>query len=210
MAKEHLKGSNDELNAIFQKRCQQEMSAERKKLLAEHRLSPTMIMAIPALTQLPVFVLSSLVFTRMTQAPSGLDAESFWTLTSLVNPDPTATIPVVLGLVTFANVESSNWFITDAQKARQEKVDRWNADKRAQGHIVLEPKKLVQNGLRMLSVGRILVAAMVPGAVEIYWLASASFGLLQSWVFDYLERRRAMRSTPTKPKSSSLKPLRII
>jgi mitochondrial inner membrane protein COX18 len=146
------------------------MAAERKKLLSQHRLSPTMIMAIPALTQLPVFVLSSLVFTRITQAPSGLDAESFWTLTSLVNPDPTATIPVIIGLITLANVESSHWFITDAQKARQEKVDKWNAEKRAQGHIVLEPKKLVKNGLQLLSGGRILVAALVPGVSDRVWL----------------------------------------
>lgn len=122
-----------------------------------------MIMAVPALTQLPLFVLSSLVFTKIAQAPSVLESESFWTITSLVNPDPTLTIPVVIGLLTLANVESSRWFITAEQKAREEKVDKWNADKRAQGHMVLEPKKMVQNGLRVLSVGRILIAAMVPG-----------------------------------------------
>lgn len=140
-----------------------QVKAERKKLLSENKISPAMIMAIPAITQLPVFVLSSLVFARIAQAPSVLDSESFWTLTSLVNPDPTATIPVVIGLITLANVESSRWFITAEQQARQEKVEKWNAEKRAQGHTVIEPKKIVQNGLRILSVGRILIAAMVPG-----------------------------------------------
>lgn len=120
-------------------------------------------MAIPALTQLPVFVFSSLVFSRLVQPPSVLDSETFLTLTSLVNPDPTATIPVLIGMITFANVESAKWFISDALKSRQEKVEKWNAEKRAQGHTVIEPKKIVQNALRVMSVGRILIAAVVPG-----------------------------------------------
>jgi inner membrane protein COX18 len=120
-------------------------------------------MAVPVLTQLPVFVFSSLVFARLTQPPSVLDSETFMTLTSLVNPDPTAAIPVLIGMITFANVESAKWFISDAQKSRQEKVERWNAEKRAQGDTVIEPKKIVQNVLRVMSVGRILIAAMVPG-----------------------------------------------
>ena len=120
-------------------------------------------MAVPALTQLPVFVLSSLVFARLTQPPSVLDSETFLTLTSLVNPDPTATIPILIGMMTFANVESSKWFITDEQKSRQDKVEEWNEKRRAQGHIVIEPRKMVQNALRVMSVGRILIAAMVPG-----------------------------------------------
>jgi len=120
-------------------------------------------MAVPALTQLPLFVFSSLVFSRLTQPPSVLDSETFLTLTSLVNPDPTATIPILIGMITFANVESVKWFITDAQKSRQEKVEKWNAEKRARGDTVIEPKKIVQNALRVMSVGRILIAAMVPG-----------------------------------------------
>jgi len=66
-------------------------------------------------------------------------------------------------MITFANVESVKWFITDAQKSRQEKVEKWNAEKRARGDTVIEPKKIVQNVLRVMSVGRILIAAMVPG-----------------------------------------------
>lgn len=120
-------------------------------------------MAIPVLTQLPVFVLSSIVFSRLTQPPSVLDSETFLTLTSLVNPDPTATIPVLIGMITLANVESAKWFVSDAQKSRQGKVEKWNEERRARGHTVVEPKKIVQNVLRVMSVGRILIAAMVPG-----------------------------------------------
>ena len=80
-----------------------------------------------------------------------------------MNPDPTAAIPILIGMITFANVESAKWFISDNQKSRQEKVENWNAEKRAQGHTVIEPRKIVQNALRVMSVGRILIAAVVPG-----------------------------------------------
>jgi len=120
-------------------------------------------MAIPVLTQLPVFVFSSLVFSQLTQPPSILDSETFLTLTSLVNPDPTVTIPVLIGMITFANVESAKWFVSDAQERREEKVEKWNAEKRARGEIVIAPKEILQNALRVMSVGRILIAAVVPG-----------------------------------------------
>ena len=182
MAKEGVKGTKEELNAIYSKRFNEVVSAwclyassgvlpltwfqanaRRKELLSKHGVSPALVMAIPILTQLPVFVFSSLVFSRLTQPPSVLDSETFLTLTSLVNPDPTATIPILIGMITFANVESAKWFISAAQKGRQEKVEKWNAGKRAQGHTVVEPKKIVQNVLRVMSVGRILIAAVVPG-----------------------------------------------
>lgn len=126
-------------------------------------MPPALIMAIPVLTQLPVFVFSSLVFSQLTQPPSVLDSETFLTLTSLVNPDPTVAIPVLIGMITFANVESAKWFVSDAQERREEKVEKWNAEKRARGEIVIAPKEIVQNALRVMSVGRILIAAVVPG-----------------------------------------------
>ena len=132
-------------------------------MLSEHGVPPALIMAIPVLTQLPVFVFSSLVFSQLTQPPSVLDSETFLTLTSLVNPDPTVAIPVLIGMITFANVESAKWFVSDAQERREEKVEKWNAEKRARGEIVIAPKEIVQNALRVMSVGRILIAAVVPG-----------------------------------------------
>jgi len=56
-------------------------------------------------------------------------------------------------MITFANVESAKWFITDREKSRQEKVEKWNEEKRAQMHTVIEPKKILQNALRVMSVG---------------------------------------------------------
>ena len=115
------------------------------------------------LTQLPVFILTSAVLAQASRSPTPFDSESFLTLTSLAHADPTATLPVVLGLVTLANVESSRWFMTEKERERERKVDQWTAEKRAKGHFILQPKKYIQSSLRLLSLGRIIVGALVPG-----------------------------------------------
>jgi mitochondrial inner membrane protein COX18 len=143
------------------------MIARRKALFVEHRCHPWLTMLIPPLTQLPLFVLSSISLSRISQPPTVFDSESFLTLTSLAHADPTATLPIALGLITLANVESSSspsgWFVSDAMKARDELAQKQIAEKRAQGLVVLEPRKIVQSALRLLSVGRILIGAVVPG-----------------------------------------------
>jgi len=131
--------------------------------------------------------------SRLSQPPTVFDSESFLTLTSLSHAEPTATLPIVLGIMTLANVESSRWFISEAAKEKEEVEQKRVAEKRAQGLVVLEPRKIVQSGLRILSVGRILIGSVVPGSVLLYWVSSATFGLLQTWVFDYWERQRSNR-----------------
>lgn len=142
------------------------MIARRKELFTKHRCHPWLTMAIAPLTQLPLFVGSSMLLSRLSQPPSAFDAESFLTLTSLAHADPTAALPIALGLVTLANVESASslrWFGSAEAKAREERERRRVEEKRAQGHIVLEPRRIVQSALRLLSVGRILIGAVVPG-----------------------------------------------
>jgi hypothetical protein len=207
-------------------------------------------MLIPPLTQLPVFVGSSMFLARLSQAPnSAFDSEAFLTLTSLAHPDPTAALPIALGMITLANVESSRWFVSAVVREREDAERERVAEQRAQGRIVLEPRKIVQSGLRLLSVGRILIGAVVPGvratlpllivislpfivlvlrktrqsdicigsflpmltpyadfgegglfliliffsfqSVVLYWVSSATFGLLQTWLFDYWDRRKS-------------------
>jgi hypothetical protein len=144
-----------------------QMIARRKELFTKHRCHHWLTMAIAPLTQLPLFVGSSMFLSRLSQAPSSaFDAEAFLTLTSLAHADPTAALPIALGLVTLANVESSSslrWFGSAEAKEREERERRRVEEKRAQGHIVLEPRRIVQSALRLLSVGRILIGAVVPG-----------------------------------------------
>ncbi|KAI0251285.1 60Kd inner membrane protein-domain-containing protein [Lactifluus subvellereus] len=191
MRVEQARGTKEELRRMYSERVKKAMTARRNALFAEHRCRPWLTMLVPPLTQLPLFVGSSMFLSRLSQPPTAFDSESFLTLTSLAHADPTATLPIALGMVTLANVESSRWFVSAVAKERDELEQKQIAEKRAQGHVVLEPRKIVQSGLRLLSVGRILVGAVVPGSVVLYWLSSATFGLLQSWVFDYWEKRRS-------------------
>lgn len=128
-------------------------------------------MAIPIITQVPLFMGFSIVLNRLSQAPTPFDSESFLMLSTLAHADPTATLPIALGLITLANVESSRWFMTDAQRERQEKVQKWKEDRIARGETVIEPQKIIKSALRLISVGRIVVATMVPGVS----MASAHF-----------------------------------
>ncbi|KAA1466325.1 hypothetical protein DENSPDRAFT_25878 [Dentipellis sp. KUC8613] len=197
MRQERVRGSKDELREQFTKRVQKALKARRSELLAKHHCNPIATMLIPPVTQLPVFAGTSIMLSNISQPPTVFDSESFLTLTSLSHADPTATLPIVLGLITLANVESSRWFMSPAGVARERQEEKRVAEKRAQGHLVIEPRKIVQFGLRTLSVGRILIGAVVPGGVVLYWVSSATFGLFQTWVFDWWERRRArLRPAP--------------
>jgi mitochondrial inner membrane protein COX18 len=139
------------------------MVVRRNELYARHRCRPWLTMLIPPLTQLPVFVGSSMFLSRLSQPPTAFDSESFLTLASLAHPDPTVALPIALGVITLANVESSRWFISTAAREQEEAAQKRVAEQRAQGRFVLEPRKIVQSGLRFLSVGRILISAVVPG-----------------------------------------------
>lgn len=178
-------------------------------------------MAIPPLTQLPVFVGCSVVLAHVSQHPTPLDSESFLTLSTLVHPDPTAALPIALGFITLANVESSRWFMTDQQREREAKVQTWKEEKIAKGERVIEPQKIIKSALRLVSIGRILIATMVPGvellslscgfldsspsqSVVLYWVTSATFGLVQTWLLDYWELQRKRRLGASASSSSPL------
>lgn len=190
MQKAGVRGTKEQIQAAHGKRVKQLLTTRRQQLFSEYRCTPGFTMAIPIITQVPLFMGFSIVLNRLSQAPTPFDSESFLTLSTLAHADPTATLPIALGLITLANVESSRWFITDAQRERQEKVQKWKEDRVARGETVIEPQKIIKSALRLISVGRIVVATMVPGGVVLYWVTSATFGLVQTWIMDYWELRR--------------------
>ncbi|KAJ7180191.1 60Kd inner membrane protein-domain-containing protein [Mycena crocata] len=168
------------LQQIHLARMKAQVQAESKRLIAKHKCHPFLSMAVSPATQLPVFVVMTAMFSRLAQAPTPFDSEAFFTLTSLNHSDPTWTLPIILGLVTMANVESNNWLLTAVQRDRMRKAE----EKRAKlGGI--QPSKIMKNVLNGLSVVRIIWAAVSPGSVVLYWTTSATFGLLQTWVLDY-------------------------
>jgi len=192
MRKDGFRGTREEAMAEHAKRAQPMLKARQKELCKEHNCTVLPTMLIPVVSQLPLFVGLSMVFGRASIPPSVLDSESFLTLTSLTHGDPTLTLPIALGVVTFANVDASRWFMTPEALAREQRQAEFNAKKRAAGESVFEPRKIFQNTLRLASVGRILIAALVPGSVQLYWLTSAVCGLFQTWAIDWWDHRRRM------------------
>ncbi|KAJ7283551.1 60Kd inner membrane protein-domain-containing protein [Mycena rebaudengoi] len=174
-------------------RMVEKVKSERKRLIAEHKCHPLPSILVSPATQLPVFVLMSMMFNRLARDPTPFDSEAFLTLTSLSQPDPTWTLPIILGMVTMANVESSNWLMTAVQRDRMRRLQEQQAQKlAAAGKPDIQPKNIIKSALNGLSVVRILLAAVSPGSVVLYWTTSATFGLLQTWVLDY---RPAEKST---------------
>ncbi|KAE9389621.1 hypothetical protein BT96DRAFT_967944 [Gymnopus androsaceus JB14] len=180
MQKEGLLQDKDTRGKIHAKRCHDIMKAKSKELVKTYKCSTVPTTLIPAI------------------------AQSFLTLSTLNHPDPTFTLPVIVGLVTMANVESSTWFMNATEKEalraneakRAEMVaksqDRWSM-------VKLNLVKNVKDSMRILSVLRIGLASIAPGAVVLYWVTSATFGLVQTWLVNWLDmrwRRKLVASTP--------------
>jgi len=178
------------------------MTIRRRQLLRQQNCHPLGTFLLPVMTQLPLFFGSSAVLNHLSQSPTPFDSESFMTLTNLSHVDPTTAFPIVLGLLTLANIESSGWFMTDAQRHKKATVGAKLEKSTEAGEITFEWSKIMKSGLRFASVGRILMASIVPGGVVLYWISSAAFGLLQTWAFDYWSwRRQQHQSTPSEPHS---------
>ncbi|KAI0702879.1 60Kd inner membrane protein-domain-containing protein [Cytidiella melzeri] len=204
MKKDGFKGSREEAIKEHAKRAQPILKARQKELCREHKCTVLPTMLIPPISQLPLFVGISMVLGRASIPPSVLDSESFLTLTSLTHGDPTLTLPIMLGVVTFANVDATRFFVTPERAAQEQRQEELNARKRAAGETVYQPRKIFQNTLRLAAVGRILIAALVPGSIQLYWLTSAVLGLFQTWAIEWWEhRRRAARALQRQALSSS-------
>ncbi len=123
-------------------------------------------MLLPPLSQLPVFVITTIALGRLSVDPTPFDSESFAMLSTLAHPDPTMTLPIILGILTMANVESSIWVMTAAERERAQKIQEMNEKKNAElgkGARIILPQKIIKTTLRFMSVARIIVAAVTPG-----------------------------------------------
>lgn len=119
---------------------------------------------MPPLSQMAVFFPMSIFFGGVAADPfSGFDAESFMTLTSLSRPDETLTIPILVGLITMANVESSTWFMTAAEKQAVAQREQRRKDAASKGVHHIAPANGIKQALRAVSVLRIVFAAQVSG-----------------------------------------------
>lgn len=141
-----------------------QLTTRRKELFKQHKCSPLPSIIIPPLSQLPVFVGFTVVLSRLSIDPTPFDSESFFTLSTLAHPDPTMTLPVILGFLTMANVESGNWVLNAAEREQVRKADEEEKKRILDGGKPrLHPGKVLKTFLRGLSIARIIIAAMTPG-----------------------------------------------
>ncbi|KAI0030706.1 membrane insertase OXA1/ALB3/YidC, partial [Vararia minispora EC-137] len=193
MMRERFKGTQEELDLELRRRFREAMTKRRDVLLKQHAGSPIATMLIPILAQAPLFVGMSYFFVALARPPAAfiLDAESFLSLTSMTHTDPTAALPIALGILTLANVESANWFLGERAREIEARERARRKRLREEGKIALPSLgTIVKPLLRGLSVVRIVFGTMMPGTVIVYWVTSAAYGLVQTWIFDYLDRRR--------------------
>ncbi|KAJ3500756.1 hypothetical protein NLJ89_g9648 [Agrocybe chaxingu] len=189
-----MRGDKKTLQEHHSKKCIELLTAKRKELFKEHKCSPLPSIIVPPLSQLPVFIGFTIMLSRLSLDPTPFDSESFLTLTSLAHPDPTMTMPVVLGLLTMANVESGNWVMNAAEKEQLRAAEEREAKRVAEGGKPrIHPGKVIKSVLRGLSVFRIIIAAMTPGSVTLYWVTSATFGVFQTWAMEWNDARRRRR-----------------
>jgi hypothetical protein len=84
------------------------------------------------------------------------------------------TFPIILGIITLANVESSGWFMTKPERQKKAAADAKFEKSVEAGEIMFEWSRIVKAGLRIAAVGRIIIASMVPG---VGYLAEDSYYL---------------------------------
>ena len=74
------------------------------------------------------------------------------------------TLPVLLGFLTMANLESGNWVMNAAEREQQYVIKAEEAKRVASGaEVHIQPGNIIKFGLRALSIIRIIVAALTPG-----------------------------------------------
>lgn len=74
------------------------------------------------------------------------------------------TLPVVLGFLTMANVESGNWVMNAAERQQRRALEEQEAKRVVEGGKPrIHPGKIIKSTLRGLSIVRIIIAAMTPG-----------------------------------------------
>jgi len=78
------------------------------------------------------------------------------------------TLPVILGLLTLANVESGNWVLNavereQVRRAEQEERKKPIIESLGGGKFKLRPRRILKPTLRGFSIARIIISATTPG-----------------------------------------------
>ncbi|CAE6534370.1 unnamed protein product [Rhizoctonia solani] len=143
-------------------------------------------MILPFAVHAPLFIMATASFRHaalMSHVPTNpLASESFLTLPSLAQVDPTGMLPIAVGLIMFSNIELGKLSRPSKANSTPNDVTLSNSTSKAPEEKALaeQPKmstiiSAFENGLRGVSILFIWIAMQAPGAVVIYWLTSASY-----------------------------------
>ncbi|EUC67501.1 60 kDa inner membrane protein [Rhizoctonia solani AG-3 Rhs1AP] len=160
--------------------------AKIKELNKIHKCSPIPTMILPFAVHAPLFIMATASFRHaalMSHVPTNpLASESFLTLPSLAQVDPTGMLPIAVGLIMFSNIELGKLSRPSEANSTPNDVTPSNSTSKAPEDKALteQPKmstiiSAFENGLRGVSILFIWIAMQAPGAVVIYWLTSASY-----------------------------------
>ncbi|KAJ7498818.1 60Kd inner membrane protein-domain-containing protein [Mycena latifolia] len=194
------------LQQIHLSRMKEKVAAEQKRLIAEHNCHPLLSMLASPASQLPVFFIMTTMFNRLAQDPTPFDSEAFFTLTTLNHPDETWGLPIILGITTMATVQSRNWLISAVEQERLRRIEERQAQQQAAtGKPVINRRNASTTVLNVLSVARIVLAALSPGCVVLYWTTSSILGLIQNWILDYNPTKKSTPPVIATPASLVVK-----
>ncbi|CUA70388.1 hypothetical protein RSOLAG22IIIB_00748 [Rhizoctonia solani] len=181
-------------------------AAKIKELNKIHRCSPIPTMILPFAVHAPLFIMATASFRQaalMSYFPTNpLASESFLTLPSLAQVDPTGVLPIAVGLIMFSNIELGR--LSRPFKAKPTPNDVTSShdpSKAPEGKALTEQRRMstvisaLENGLRGVSILFIWIAMQAPGAVVIYWLTSASYTFLERLFFINFKERKSLQPT---------------
>ncbi|KAH7105410.1 hypothetical protein BKA62DRAFT_766781 [Auriculariales sp. MPI-PUGE-AT-0066] len=184
------------------------MEARRKQLFSHFGVGISRTVILPTLVQLGTFIPMSMLFVFIAVPPTPLDSECFMHLTNLTRNDPSNILPVAIGILNMANVDSHRWLVRTPLLKEQQQVDqnviqaqiaKGGPLKRRNFELKLNPSGMMTALARSFSVLRIVFAMQMPGTVLIYWTVSAAYSLAQSFVLEYWSSRSKPIQLPVPP-----------
>ncbi|CEL59325.1 hypothetical protein RSOLAG1IB_03258 [Rhizoctonia solani AG-1 IB] len=177
--------------------------AKIKELNKIHRCSPTPTMVLPFAVHAPLFIMATASFRHaalMSYAPMNpLASESFLTLPSLAQVDPTGVLPIAIGLIMFSNIELGR--LSRLIKAPKPIPSNGSSKPTEEKGLVEQPRmstifSALENGLRAVSILFIWIAMQAPGSVVLYWLTSASYTFAERLFFINLGKKKPLGPVP--------------
>ncbi|BFZ54282.1 Cytochrome c oxidase assembly protein cox18, mitochondrial [Savitreella phatthalungensis] len=169
--------------AAFERETNKRVALYRRELRARHGVGVLRALALP-LAKLPIWLTLSFTLRSMAGAPvfglggdqveAGFASEGFAHIPDLTATDPLIALPVCIGILNLVNIEVG----AAGRKSTSTRLT-----------------SVIENTMRVVSVGMIYIAAQMPAAVCLYWASSASLSVIQNFLLDRRKRKTDSSTT---------------